>query len=172
MVPGGGQLLHPGCQVRRLAHGGVVHAEVATDGAHHYLARVQTHADLDLDAMRVAHLLGVSSHRGLHVVGRVAGPDRVILVGQRRPEQGHDAVAHDLVDRALVAMDGLHHAFEDGVEEVAGLFGIAVGEEFHRALEIGEENGHLLPLPLQSRLRREDLLGEVLGGVGLGGAEE
>ena len=103
--------------------------------------------------------------------GGIAGADRVVLVGDRRAEQGHDAVAHDLVDGALVAVDGLHHPLEDRIEQLARLFGVTVGQQFHRALEVGEENGHLLPLALERRLRREDLLGEVLGRVGLRGRE-
>src|SRR4029453_8500363 len=41
------------------------------------------------------------------------------------------------------------------------LRGGTVGEQLHRALEICEEHGDLLPLTLERRLRREDLLGEV-----------
>ena len=38
--------------------------------------------------------------------GRIAGAHRVIFMGDRCPEQGHDAVAHDLVDGSLVAVHG------------------------------------------------------------------
>ena len=76
----------------------------------------------------------------------------MVLVGERGAEQRHDAVAHHLVDGALVAVDGLHHALEDRVEELAGLLGIAVGEQLHRALEIGEEHGDLLALALERGL--------------------
>ena len=95
----------------------------------------------------------------------------MVLVGERRAEERHDPVAHDLVDGALVAVDGLHHALEHRVEELARFLGIAVGEQLHRALEVGEEHRDLLALALQRGLRGEDLLGEVLGGVGLGGGE-
>ena len=44
-------------------------------------------------------------------------------------------------------------------------------EQLHRALEVGEEHGDLLALALEGALRGEDLLGEVLGGVGLGRSE-
>jgi hypothetical protein len=162
---GRGELLHPSGQVRRLAHGGVVHAEVTADGAHHDLTRVQTHPDLHLDAVRVSHLLGVAPHRGLHVVGRVARPHGVVLVGERRAKQRHDPVAHDLVHGALVAMHSLHHAFEDGVEELARLLGVAVGQELHRALEVREQYRDLLPLPFQGALRGQGLLGEVVRGI-------
>ena len=40
-APARRELLHPGRQVRGLADGGVVHAEIAPDGPDHHLARVQ-----------------------------------------------------------------------------------------------------------------------------------
>ena len=60
---------------------------------------------------------------------------------------------------------------EDGVEELARLLGVAVGEQLHRALEVGEEDRHLLALAFERGLGGEDLLGEVLGGIGLRGGE-
>jgi hypothetical protein len=95
----------------------------------------------------------------------------VVLVGDRRAEERHDPVAHDLIDGALIAVNRLHHAFEDGVEEFARLLGVAVGEQLHRALEVGEENRDLLPLAFEGDLGGEDPLGEVLGGVAIRGGE-
>ena len=156
------QLLHSRRQMGGLAHRGVIHVEVVPDGPHDDLARVQPDANLDLDALRAAELLRVVPHGILHAQGRVARPHRVILVSQRGPEERHDPVAHHLVHRALVAVDRLHHALEHGVEQLARLLGIAVSEKLHRALEIREEDGHLLALALQCGLGGEDLLGEVL----------
>jgi len=95
----------------------------------------------------------------------------VVLMGQRRAEERHDPVAHHLVHRALVAVDGLHHQREDGIENLARLLGIAVGEQLHRALQVGEKDCDLLALALEGGLGGEDLFGEVLRGVGLRGAE-
>jgi hypothetical protein len=142
--------------------------QVAADGANHHLARVEAHPDLDRHSVTAKHLLRVALHRLLHPQGRVARPHRVILVGKRRPEQRHDPVAHDLVDGALVPVDRLHHPLEDRVEELPRVLGVTVGEQLHRALQIGEQHGDLLALALQRALRRKDLLREVLGGVGLG----
>jgi hypothetical protein len=66
---------------------------------------------------------------------------------------------------------GLHHSLDHRVEKLARLLGVAVREQLHRALEVGEENGDLLALALERGFRGEDLLGEVLRGVGLRGAE-
>jgi hypothetical protein len=64
-------------------------------------------------------------------------------------------------------MDRLHHPLEDGVQELPRLLGVAVGEQFHRALQVGEEHGHLLALAFEGDLGGENLLGEMLGSVGL-----
>ena len=115
--------------------------------------------------MRAPHVLRIPVDRLLHPERRVARAHGMILVGQRRAEQRHDAVAHDLVDGALVAVDRLHHPLEHRVEELPRLLGIAVGEQLHRALEVGEQHRDLLALALQGALGGEDLLGEVLGRV-------
>jgi hypothetical protein len=65
-------------------------------------------------------------------------------------------------------MDGLHHQLEDWIEDLARLLGIAVGEQLHRALEVGEQDSDLLALTFEGGLGREDFLGEVLRGVGRG----
>jgi len=68
-------------------------------------------------------------------------------------------------------MHGLHHAFEHGIEKLPGLLGVAVGKQFHRALEVGEEHRDLLAFAFESAPGGEDLLGEVLRGIGLRGLE-
>ena len=133
----------------RLPDGGVVHVQVTADGAHDHLARIEPHADLHGRAAHALELVRVDVDSSLHPQRGIAGADRVVFVGHRRPEQRHDAIAHDLVDGALVVMDGLHHALEHGVEELPGLLGVAVGEQFHRALQVGEEHRHLLALALE-----------------------
>jgi hypothetical protein len=129
------ELLHPGRQVGGLAHGGVVHPEIAANRAHHDVARVETDADLHLHALRVAQLLRVAPHGVLHPEGGIAGTHRMILVRDGRAEERHDAVAHHLVDRALVAVDRFHHAIEHGIEDLTRFLWIAIGEELHRALQ-------------------------------------
>src|SRR5262245_17677087 len=92
----------------------------------------------------------------------------MIFMRERCTEQRHDPVAHYLIDRALVAMDGFHHVFEHWVEKPARLLGIAISQQFHRPLHVGEQYSDLLPLTLEGFPRREDLVGEVLGRVTLG----
>jgi hypothetical protein len=159
------ELFHARRQMRHLADRRVVHAQVATHRAHDDLARVQAHADLHGEAMPLTQLFGQRDDAVLHSESRVARADRVVLVGQGRAEEGHDAVAHHLVHGAFVVMDGVHHQREDGVEKLARLLGVAVCEELHGALEVGKEDGDLLALAFQGGLGGENFLGEVLGGV-------
>jgi hypothetical protein len=65
-------------------------------------------------------------------------------------------------------MDGFHHVFEDGVKDLPSLFRIAVSQQFHRTLEVREQDRDLLTLAFQCGLGVDDPLGEVLRCVGLG----
>jgi hypothetical protein len=73
-----------------------------------------------------------------------------------------------LIDRPLVAVHGLHHPLEHRIEELPRLLGVPVGQQLHRALEVGEEDRDLLALALERALRGEDLLREVLRSIRLG----
>src|SRR5262245_34588450 len=164
-------LLHSSCKMRRLADGGVVHVQVTADGAHDHLAGIEPYANLHGCAAPALDLVHINVDPPLHPDRRIAGADGVVLVSDRCPEQRHDAVAHDLVDSALVVMDRLHHPLKHWIEQLPPLLGIAVSQELHRALEVGEEDRHLLALALQCALGGEDPLGEMLGGVGLWGGK-
>src|SRR6266850_4510082 len=166
-----GELLHSTGKVSGLPYRRVVHVEIGADRANDHLARVQTYADPDRDAVLPSHSLGVPGHGLLHAESGITSSYRVVLERERRAEQRHDPVPHHLIDRALVAVDGLHHAFEDGIEQLARLLGVTVGEQFHRTLEIREEDGHLLALAFHRDPRGKDLLGDVFGGIRLGASE-
>ena len=160
-------LLHARGQVSGLAHRGVIHLQVAADRAHDDLAGVEPDANPDRDPLGLLDQLGVAPDGLLHPERRVTGAHRMVLVGEGRAEQRHDAVAHHLVHGALVAVDRLHHPLQDGVEQPAGFLGIAVAEELHRALEIGEEHGDLLALADHGGARGADLVGDVCRRIGL-----
>ena len=99
----------------------------------------------------------------LHRERRVAGPHGVVLVGQGRAEQRHDPVAQDLVDDTVVPVDRFHHQLEHRVQNLAGFFRVAVGDDLQRAPHVREEHRDVLALPLEGRFRGEDPLREVLG---------
>jgi hypothetical protein len=107
--PGFCNLLHPGGKMGRLPDSGVIHVEVAADGADDHLAGIEPHADLHWRAALALSLVRVKVHPPLHPQRRIARADRVVLVSQRCPEQRHDPVAHHLVDGAFVVMDRLDH---------------------------------------------------------------
>ena len=122
-------------------------------------------------AVRPPHFIGVALHRLLHAQRREAGSQRVILMGERGAEERHVPIAHDLIDRAFIAVDGRHHALQHGVEELACFFGITVGEQLHGALEVGKKHSDLLALAFEGRLGVENLLSEVLRSVRIGRRE-
>src|SRR5262245_52878979 len=106
-----------------LPHRRVVHVQVVANGPHHHFPRVEPYPNAYLDAVGPAHRVGVLAHSGLHGQGGIAGPQSMILMGQGSPKQRHNAITHDLVDRALILMDGRHHALQHGVEELPSLLG-------------------------------------------------
>jgi hypothetical protein len=59
-------------------------------------------------------------------------------------------------------VNSLHHVLKDRVEDLARFLGIAIGEELHRALEVGEEHGDLLALALESGFRGQNAFRKVL----------
>ena len=61
---------------------------------------------------RAVHLLRVLSHALLHAEGGVARAHGVFFVRDRRAKEGHDSIAHHLVDRALVVVHRLDHALQ------------------------------------------------------------
>jgi hypothetical protein len=122
------ELLYPRRQMSRLSDRGVVHPQVAADRSHDHFTRVQADPDLDGHALGAPHFFRVLLDRLLHPERGIARPYGVIFMGERRAEQRHDAVAHHLVDGTLVVMDRLHHPLEDGIENLARLFGVAVSE--------------------------------------------
>jgi hypothetical protein len=58
-------------------------------------------------------------------------------------------------------MDRDHHALENGIEELAGVFGVAVGQQVHQAFEIGKQHRDLLAFACKGTTGGEDLLGKV-----------
>jgi len=79
---------------------------VATDrvtGDH--LPAVHTYADGDLDAVDRFEILVEDGDRVAQLGGRTKRSQGVVLVQHRRPEHGHDRVAHELLHGAAVALE-------------------------------------------------------------------
>jgi hypothetical protein len=62
-------------------------------------------------------------------------------MGPRRSEQGHDLVAHELVDGAAVALDARNQTIEAGRDEAAYGLGVELLRERGEAGDIREEDG-------------------------------
>src|SRR6516225_9106023 len=121
--------------------------------------------------MRPLNLVCISRDGLLHSERRITSAHGMIFVGDRRAEEGHNPVAHNSVHGPLIAVDCLDHAFEHRVEELLRVLRVAVSKELHRALDIREQHGDLLPLTLESCPGGEDLIGKMLGRVTLGEAK-
>jgi hypothetical protein len=56
---------------------------------------------------------------------------------------------------------GGHEALQHRVEELPGLLRVAVGQEFHRALQIGKQHRDVLALAFEGTPGGEDFLREI-----------
>jgi hypothetical protein len=72
----------------------------------------------------------------------------VILVGDRRPEQGHHPIACELVDRALHAMHRFRNRRKEAIEQTTPTLGVERLGEIHRAHDVHEHHRDLLALAL------------------------
>ncbi len=94
----------------------------------------------------------------------VTGAHGMILVGQWRAEDRHDAVAQQPVDRTLIVMDGFNHLLEHGVEDRLRALGIAAVDQLQRTGDVGEQHADLLSLALDLGSGGEDSLRQMAGG--------
>ena len=115
--------------------------------------------------MNPQHLACVLGHHLLHSERCVASTDRMILMGKRRPEEGHYAVPHHSVHSALVMMNGRHHVVEYRVEKLLRLFCVAIRDQFHRAANIGKEHGYKLSLAFKRAFGNKDFFRKMAGSV-------
>jgi hypothetical protein len=161
----------PGRDVGRIADGRVVHAEVPTDCADDDDSGVQPRPQAEVDTVRAFH---VGLQRLKTVADRKRRRERavgVVLVRDRGAEERHDAVAEELVDRALVTVDRLEHDLERPVDDRVDVFGIEPLGHRREAGDVGEHDRHLLALAFDGAARGEDFVGEMLRRVGGGRGE-
>src|SRR5262245_896398 len=163
-----GELFEPRGEAHGFALRRVVHAKIVADLTHHDLARMDADPHREGEASRALHVLGIAAELAPARARRVAGSWGVILVGNRRAEQRHDAVPGVLVDRSLEPMDAVGKNSEETIQDRMPVLWVDLRGDLHRSLHVGEEHRHLFTLTLQGGARREDLLGEVLRSVGAG----
>ena len=78
----------------------------------------------------------------------------MVLVRDRRAEERHDAVAGELVDRALEAVDARGEDGEEAVHDRLPRLGVELLGQLHRALDVGEQDRDLLALAVPDGGRR------------------
>src|SRR5215831_3213485 len=90
--------------------------------AHDDLADVGADSDLEIPSFFRAQPLGEAAHLVLHSQSCVERELRMVLMRYRCAEQSKDAVAGGLHDETAVAVDGIHHQPERGIDQSSGLF--------------------------------------------------
>jgi hypothetical protein len=129
-------LLQARRQVGGLAYRRIVHVQAAVNRPHHHGPSIESDADLHRHPMGALYLVAIVSHSLLHAQRRVAGAHGMVFMGNGGPEEGHNAIPHHLVDGAFVAVYSLDHALQDRVEQLAGLLGVALRQQFHGSLQV------------------------------------
>ena len=95
--------------------------------------------------VRRADLLSERSHDGRELEGSPHGTFGIVLVRDRRPPDGHDRIADELLHDAAVAADDLATRVEIARQEISHLFGIARFREGREPHEVGEQHRHQAP---------------------------
>ena len=110
--------------------------------------------------------MGDVADGALNAQSRVHGPTWAVFVRDGRTEQGHDPITRVLVDGAFETMHLSRNTLKAAVDEVVHDLGIELLGERGEAGHVGEQDGDLLALAFEGAARREDLLGQVLRGIG------
>jgi hypothetical protein len=161
----GGHLLHALGEPHHVALCRVLHAQIIADRADHDLGRVEAHANREVHSLLEAQLVGVAAQLLAEMQRRPAGALGVILVGDRRAEQRHDAVAGELVDETLEALDAGGEEVEKAVHDLRPLLRPDLLGQLHAPLHVGEEHGDRLALALEGGAAREDPVGQMPGRI-------
>ena len=116
--------------------------------------RLRLTADHDLASVDAdACLETVLQDSGLHLRGGTNGTERIVLVRDGNPEDGHDRVSDELLDRASMPPENDAKFLEVAAHARTQRLGIGRLAERGRANEVAEEDGDDLAL-LASGLRR------------------
>ena len=83
--------------------------------------------------------------RALGLGGRLDRAQGVVIVADREPEDGHDRVADDLLDRAAVRLEDQPHLIEVEGQDLAERLRIEALAERRRTLEVGVHDGREAP---------------------------
>jgi hypothetical protein len=121
------------------------------DRAHHDLAGVDPDAPLDSRAAVGDHFCRIPLQFLPDAQRGIQRPLRMVLVRDRRAEQGEDAVAGRLNDVAVVAMRCVDHQLQCRVDNRARLLRVEVLHQLGRAFDVREQRRHRLALAVDHR---------------------
>jgi hypothetical protein len=141
-----GQRLHPLRQADRVADRRVLAVTALADRPGDHLAGVDPDPGREVESLPAPQLGRVVGDVVEHLQSGVAGAPRVILVGDRGAEDGHDPVPGELVDGALELGHGAGQDREEALHDLAPLLGVLLLGEVHRPTHVGEQHRHLLAL--------------------------
>jgi hypothetical protein len=134
---------HPLCQTHMLAHGGVTHC-TRGDFACDDFAGVESDAHAEIDGVLAFHLGRELGGLLLYAQRGQAPPNRMILEGDGRAEDRHDAVAGEFVQGAAVPRDDLGRAVDQLRHDLAQPLRTDGRRDVHRVHDVGEKDRDLL----------------------------
>ena len=156
-----GERLQAGSDADGVPLGRVVAPQVATDAPDHDLAGVEAGPRHEVEATLAVELAAIRSEPVAERECREARAVGVVLVGGRRAEQRHDAVAGELVERAPEAVHGLAGDGEEALHDVVPVLGVHLRREADGALHVHEQHRDLLALAFARAARREHALAQM-----------
>src|SRR5215510_6337908 len=92
----------------------------------------------------------------------------MILMGERCPEQCHEAIAQELIDSPLVAMHRVECYLKKAIEERVHCFGSNTLGNRGRVRQVTEEYGDLFPFAFEGTPGNQNFLGKVFRSIGQG----
>ena len=140
-----GRFLQAPREVDRVADGRVIHQPIAAQPADDHRASVQPQVDLQLVAVQV-QLLAQTRYIRQHIQRRTQGAFRVVFVGNRRAKQGHQPVAGQLIDHALVFVDIIDQHADELLHQLVEFFVAQHLREVRVPGEVYEQYGHAAAL--------------------------
>jgi hypothetical protein len=95
------------------------------------------------------HLVIIAAQCRLHSQRGVTGAERMVLVGYRSTKERHNAIAEELIYRAFIAMDSLHHEVEHWIQALSGFFWIEPFDQCRGALDVSKHHSDLFALAFE-----------------------
>ena len=141
-LAGLGEAVEARGQVHRVAQDRVFPALGAAQAAGHHLATGDAHVDPQF----AAELGAQGLHGAVDIESGADRAQRIVAMGDRRPEQRHHRIPHVLVDGAAIVLDGPVGDGEEARHQGMQLLGIERGRKLGEAGDVGEQDGDLAAL--------------------------